>query len=88
MLAEMRDWLIHLRVATADGSGLARAIDYSLNRWASLNRYAQTGNLPWRDFPSVSNQTDCINSLTSTGVSAVLEPIAGTGNDLTMMIEI
>ncbi len=46
MLAQMHDWLIHLRVATADGSGLARAIDYSLNRWLSLIRYAQTGNLP------------------------------------------
>jgi len=46
ILAEMRDWLIHLRTATADGSGLARAIDYSLNRWPSLIRYAQTGNLP------------------------------------------
>lgn len=46
ILADMHDWLIHLRLATADGSGLARAIDYSLNRWPSLIRYAQTGNLP------------------------------------------
>lgn len=46
VLAEMHEWLIHLRAATADGSGLARAIDYSLNRWPSLIRYAQTGNLP------------------------------------------
>ena len=46
ILAEMHEWLIRLRVATADGSGLARAIDYSLNRWPSLIRYAQTGNLP------------------------------------------
>lgn len=46
ILEDMRDWLIHLRTATADGSGLARAIDYSLNRWPSLIRYAQTGNLP------------------------------------------
>ena len=46
ILAEMHEWLIRLRIATADGSGLARAIDYSLNRWASLIRYAQTGNLP------------------------------------------
>jgi transposase len=35
ILADMHDWLIRLRVATADGSGLARLI-----------RYAQTGNLP------------------------------------------
>lgn len=46
VLADMHDWLIRSRIATADGSGLARAIDYSLNRWASLIRYAQTGNLP------------------------------------------
>lgn len=46
ILAEMHEWMIRLRVATADGSGLARAIDYSLNRWPSLIRYAQTGNLP------------------------------------------
>jgi transposase len=46
MLTDMREWLIRLRSSTADGSGLARAIDYTLNRWASLIRYAQTGNLP------------------------------------------
>lgn len=46
VLADMHGWLIRLRITTADGSGLARAIDYSLNRWASLIRYAQTGNLP------------------------------------------
>ena len=46
ILADMHDWLIRLRTATADGSGLARAIDYSLHRWSSLIRYAQTGNLP------------------------------------------
>jgi transposase len=46
ILSDMHEWLIRLRIATADGSGLARAIDYSLNRWPSLIRYAQTGNLP------------------------------------------
>ena len=46
ILTDMHEWLIRLRVATADGSGLARAIDYSLNRWPSLIRYAQSGNLP------------------------------------------
>ncbi len=46
ILEDMHEWLIRLRIATADNSGLARAIDYTLNRWASLIRYAQTGNLP------------------------------------------
>ena len=46
ILIDLRDCLIRLRVSTADGSGLARAIDYTLKRWESLIRYAQTGNLP------------------------------------------
>ena len=45
-LSDMHEWLIGLRVNTANGSGLARAIDYSLKRWPSLIRYAETGNLP------------------------------------------
>ena len=46
LLADMHDWLIRLRISTANNSGLARAIDYSLGRWANLVRYAETGNLP------------------------------------------
>ena len=46
VLTDMHDWLIRLRTSTANNSGLARAIDYSLGRWASLVRYAETGNLP------------------------------------------
>ena len=46
ILTDMHEWLIRLRTTTADSSGLARAIDYTLNRWSSLIRYAQTGNLP------------------------------------------
>ena len=46
ILTGMHDWLIRLRTSTANNSGLARAINYSLGRWASLIRYAQTGNLP------------------------------------------
>jgi hypothetical protein len=46
ILADMHEWLIRLRTSTANNSGLARAIDYSLGRWPSLIRYAETGNLP------------------------------------------
>ena len=42
----MHAWLISTRIATADGSGLAKAIDYSLRRWPALARYAQSGDLP------------------------------------------
>lgn len=46
VLAQMHDWLKTIRLAVADGSGLARAIDYSLKRWSALARYAQSGDRP------------------------------------------
>lgn len=45
-LTALHDWLIAQRVKTADGSGLARAIDYSLKRWPALIRYVESGCLP------------------------------------------
>ncbi|MHB8921316.1 MAG: IS66 family transposase [Halothiobacillus sp.] len=35
----------------ANGSGTAKAIDYSLKRWAALSRYAETGHLPLDNNP-------------------------------------
>ncbi len=34
------------RAQTAHGGGSAKALDYSLKRWPSLSRYADTGHLP------------------------------------------
>ena len=34
------------RQGVADGSGTAKAIDYSLKRWAAFVRYADSGELP------------------------------------------
>ena len=45
-LDAMKAWLIDTRGRTANGSALARAIDYSLRRWAALSRYAERGDLP------------------------------------------
>jgi transposase len=51
-LAEMKAWLSATRMTTANGSALAKAMDYSLRRWEALSRYAQcnesaqTGTLP------------------------------------------
>ena len=45
-LKSLHGWLIAQRVRTADGSGLARAIDYILKRWQALIRYAESGSLP------------------------------------------
>ena len=45
-LQELHDWLQKQRARTAEGSGLARAIDYSLKRWPALSCYAASGHLP------------------------------------------
>lgn len=45
-LQALRAWLIETRQTVADGSGTARAIDYSLKRWEAYSRYADSGHLP------------------------------------------
>ena len=45
-LHAMHDWLLQTRVTVANGGGTAKAIDYSLKRWAALSRYATDGRLP------------------------------------------
>lgn len=39
-------WLIAQRLRVPDGSGTARAIDYSLKRWEALTRYLDDGDAP------------------------------------------
>lgn len=46
LLSAMHDWLQQTRLCTAPNTGTAKALDYSLKRWAALTRYAQTGDLP------------------------------------------
>ncbi len=46
LLQSMHDWLLKTRVTVANGGGTAKALDYSLRRWAALSRYATAGNLP------------------------------------------
>lgn len=46
LLQSMHDWLLQTRVMIANGGGTAKAIDYSLRRWAALSRYATDGRLP------------------------------------------
>ena len=45
-------WLIAQRVKTADGTGLARAIDYTLRRWPAVMRYVGHGHLPIDNNPA------------------------------------
>jgi transposase len=42
----MHLWLRLQRQRVPDGSATARAIDYSLKRWAALTRYLDDGDLP------------------------------------------
>lgn len=43
---DLHTWLIAQRQKVPPGSATARAIDYSLNRWAALTRYLGDGALP------------------------------------------
>ena len=43
---EMRVWLQLERQRVPDGSGIATAIDYSLNRWVALTRFLKDAHVP------------------------------------------
>ena len=42
----LHQWLVEHRQKVPDGSATAKAIGYSLNRWAALTRYIDDGDLP------------------------------------------
>lgn len=42
----LHDWLILQRQQVPEGSAIAKAIDYSLKRWAALTRYLDDGQVP------------------------------------------
>jgi len=42
----LHQWLVQQRHKVPDGSATAKAIDYSLNRWAALTRYIDDADLP------------------------------------------
>ena len=46
MADALHHWLVQQRQKVPDGSATAKAIDYSLNRWAALTRYIDDGDLP------------------------------------------
>jgi len=45
-LEALHNWLLATRRTVADGSAIAKAIDYSLKRWTALSRYGQSGTMP------------------------------------------
>lgn len=42
----LHQWMLAYRLKVPDGSGTARALDYSLKRWAALTRYLDDGAVP------------------------------------------
>ena len=46
LLESLHGWLRQTRATVANGGATAKAMDYSLKRWAALSRYAQDGRLP------------------------------------------
>lgn len=42
----LQDWMRLQRMKITDGSATAKALDYSLKRWAALTRYLEDGQLP------------------------------------------
>jgi transposase len=46
LVEHLHQWLILNRAKVPDGSATAKAIDYSLRRWAALTRFIDDGRLP------------------------------------------
>src|SRR5690625_562683 len=46
ILEKLHDWMLAQRTLVPDSSGTAKALDYSLKRWAVLTRYLEDGCVP------------------------------------------
>ena len=46
LLDALHAWLLLTRQKVTDGTATAKALDYSLNRWAALTRFLDDGQLP------------------------------------------
>ena len=46
ILERLHTWLLQRRTQVPNGSAIARAIDYSLKRWAALTHYVDDGRVP------------------------------------------
>lgn len=45
LLAELHRWMVQARTEVENGSALAKAFNYALNRWEALVRYTEDGHL-------------------------------------------
>ena len=46
IMAAFQEWIAGVRPRVANGSGLAKALDYTVRRWPALVRYLDDGRLP------------------------------------------
>ena len=46
LLSRLHQWMLIHRQKVLDGSGTAKALDYSLKRWTALTRYLDDGAVP------------------------------------------
>ena len=46
IIDDLHSWMLGQRQKVPEGSAIAKALDYSLKRWAALVRYLDDGNLP------------------------------------------
>lgn len=46
IIQTLHDWMIGHRQKVPEGSAIAKALDYSLKRWAALTRYLDHGDVP------------------------------------------
>jgi transposase len=46
LLDFLHNWMLLTRQKITDGSAMAKALDYSLKRWAALSRFIEDGHLP------------------------------------------
>jgi transposase len=45
LLVELYAWMVQVRTEVENGSALAKALNYALNRWEALLRYTKDGHL-------------------------------------------
>src|SRR5699024_2828486 len=46
LVDKLHQWMLAQRLRVPDGSGTAKALDYSLKRWVALTRYLDDGRVP------------------------------------------
>jgi transposase len=45
LLTDLHSWMVQVRTEVENGSALAKALNYALNRWEALLRYTEDGRL-------------------------------------------